>query len=139
MFGQTRVRGRESTSASTDGPPVKKRAVYRKTVEKWVVENDRELNTFVWLKFDMANCNHVSLLWCAVFSQFRKKPAGMCNFHPAFIEGMTCVQTTAFKEHAATDMHARAMALFKKHHASSMCKYVPIATALLLLLLLCVY
>ena len=47
MSGQTRVRGRESTSASTDGPPVKKRAVYRKTVERWVVENDCELNTFV--------------------------------------------------------------------------------------------
>ena len=91
MSGQTRVRGRESASASTDGPPVKKCAVYRKTVEKWVVENDRELNTSVWLKFDMADRNHVSLLQCAVFSQFREKLAGMRNFRPAFIEGTTCV------------------------------------------------
>ena len=139
MSGQTRVRGRESTSASTDGPPAKKHAVYRKTVEKWVVENDHELNTFVWLKFDMADRDHVSLLQCAVFSQFKEKLAGMRNFHPAFIEGTTCVRTTAFKEHAATNMHVRATALFKKQHASSMCEYAPIATTLLLLLLLCVY
>lgn len=36
---------------STEGPPAKKRAVSRRTVEKWIVENDRELNTTVWLKF----------------------------------------------------------------------------------------
>ena len=38
----------------------------------------------------------------------------MRNFRPAFIDGTTNVRTTTFKEHAATDMHARAMVLFKK-------------------------
>ena len=83
----------------------------------------------MWLKFDMADREHVSLLRCAVC--FREKLAGMRNTRPAFIEGTTCVRTTAFKEHAATDMHARVMALFKKQHASSVCEYAPISAALL--------
>ena len=46
-----RTRDCEESSSRT-GPLTKKRAVLRKTVEKWVVENDRVLNTSVWLKFE---------------------------------------------------------------------------------------
>ena len=42
-----------STSSSCFKP--KRRAVTRRTVEKWITENDRKLNTLVWLKFDMAD------------------------------------------------------------------------------------
>ena len=55
----------------------------------------------------------------------------MRNFRPAFIEGTTNVRTTTFKEHAATDMHARAMGLFKKQRATSVFEYAPIVAALL--------
>ncbi len=41
------------------------------------------------------------------------------------------VRTTRFKEHAVTDMHAHAMGLLKKQHASRVCEYAPIAAALL--------
>ena len=96
-----------------------------------MVENNRALNTSVWLKFDMADRDHVSSLKCLVCSQFKDKLVSMRNFCPAFIDGTTNVRTTTFKEHAATDMHARAMVLFKKQHASSVCENAPIAAALL--------
>ena len=96
-----------------------------------MVENDRALNTSVWLKFDMADRDHVLSLRCDVCSQFKEKLFSMRNFRPAFIEETTNVRTSTFKEHAATDMHARAMVLFKKQRASSVCEYAPIAEALL--------
>ena len=49
MSKHTRDRKEPSSSSSSLGPPTKKCAVSRKTVEKWVVENNRELNTSVWL------------------------------------------------------------------------------------------
>ena len=59
---------------STEGPPAKKRAVSRRTVEKWIVENDRELNTTVWLKFKTDPCgDHVLSLRYAVCSQFNDR------------------------------------------------------------------
>ena len=127
MSGHTRDRKEPSSSS---GPPSKERAVSRKTVEKWVAENDRDLNTSVWLKFE-GHRNHVYSLKCAVCSQFKEKLISMRNYCPAFIEGTTNVRTTAFKEHAATDMHAHSMVLFKKQHARDITEYSPIAAALL--------
>ena len=133
MSGQLRLACvRSSSSAEAPiAPPAKRRAVCRKTVEKWVAENDRALNTTTCLKFDMADRNHVASLRCAICSQFKDKLVPMRNFRPAFIEGTTSIRTTAFKDHAATDIHAHTMCLFKKQHASSVCNYAPIAAALL--------
>ena len=130
MSGHTGDREEPSCSSSSSGPPTKKRAVSRKTVEKWVVENDRELNTSVWLKFE-GDRNHVFSLKCAVCSEFKDKLISMRNNRPAFIEGTTNIRTTAFKDHAATDMHAHAMVLFKKQHARNITEYSQIAAALL--------
>ena len=58
-------------------------------------------------------------LKCAVCSQFKAKLESMRNYCSAFIEGTNNVRTSTFKEHATTDMHARAMALFKKQWSSS--------------------
>ena len=58
-----------SNSSSSSSLP-KRRPVKRRTVEKWIVENGRELNTSVWLKFEMADREDVALLKCSVFSQF---------------------------------------------------------------------
>ena len=95
-----------------------------------MAENDRDLNTSVWLKFE-GDRNHVYSLKCAVHSQFKEKLSSMRNYRPAFIEGTTNVRTTAFKEHAATDMHAHSMVLFKKQHARDITEYSSIAAALL--------
>ena len=93
-----------------------------------MVENDRELNTSVWLKFE-GDRNHVFSLKCAVCSEFKDKLISMRNYRPAFIEGTTNIGT--FKDHAATDMHAHAMVLLKKQHARNITEYSPIAAALL--------
>ena len=118
-------------SSSSEGPPAKKRAVSRRTAEKWVAEYDCTLNTTVWLKFNMADRDHVASLRCAVCTQFKDKLVSMCNLRPAFIEGTTNVRTSTFKEHAATSMHETVMGLFKKQQSSSVCEYAPIAAALL--------
>ena len=96
-------------------PPTKKRAVCRKTVEKWIKENDRSLNTTVWLKFDSNSHDHVNTLSCKVCSRYmyKDKLIGMRNYHPAFVEGTSNVRASSFKDHAVTDMHTRAMALFR--------------------------
>ena len=92
-------------------PPTTKRAVCRKTVEKWIKENDRSLNTTVWLKFDSDSHDHVNTLSCEVCSRY--KLIGMRNYHPAFVEGTSNVRASSFKDHAVIDMHTRAMALFR--------------------------
>ena len=55
--------------------PTKKRSVQTKTIWKWVVENDEELNTSVWLKFETAAGDHdcVATLKCAVCSRFQER------------------------------------------------------------------
>ena len=90
MSGHSKYREEPCSSSSSSGPPPKKRAISRKTVEKWVVENDRELNTSVWLKFE-GDRNHVFSLKCAVCLQFKEKLISMRNYRPAFIEGTTNV------------------------------------------------
>ena len=62
-----------------EGPPTKKRAVCRKTVEKWIVDNNCALNTTVWLKFETDRRDHVVSLKCAVCSQFKDKLTSMRN------------------------------------------------------------
>ena len=74
-----------SSSSYSSNTPAKRRAVQRRTVEKWITENDRELNTTLWLKFDMADREHVASLKCSVCSQFSKKLEDMRNFRAAFI------------------------------------------------------
>ena len=94
-----------------------------RAVEKWVAENDKVLNTSVWLKFERADHDHVLSLKCAVCSRFKDKLVSMGNHRPTFVEGTTNVRTSLFKEHAVTNMHARAMVLFKKQQSSTVCKY----------------
>ena len=51
----------------------------------------------------------------------------MRNYRPAFVEGTANVRASTFKDHAATDMHRRAMALEAKESARSVMEYAPIA------------
>ena len=92
----------------------KKRAVPRATVEKWIVEHDRELDTSLWLKFDMADREHVALLKCSLCSRFSDKLESMRNFRPAFIDGTANIRVSTVKDHAATDMHARCYAFVQE-------------------------
>ena len=86
------------------------------------MENDQELNTSVWLKFETAadDRDHVATLKCAVCSWFRERPQPMRNYRPAFIEGTSDVHTSTFKDHADTDMHKYAMVLLRRHNLAGL-------------------
>ena len=121
--------GRKRAAASCGVPQSKKRCVTVKTVEKWITESDKELNTSVWLKYEKADREYVTTLKCSMCIDFKDKLVGMRNYNPAFVDGSTNLRASSFKDHAATDMHARAMLLFKKQ-SSDVAEYAPIATAL---------
>ena len=111
------------------------RSVTRKTVEKWIRENDKTLDTTLWLKFDVVvavDHDHVSKLKCSICDQFEERLISMWNYNSAFVEGTTNTHASSFKEHASTEMHKRAMILYKKEHSTNVCDYAPIARALLL-------
>ena len=56
----------------------------------------------------------VGLLKCTVCVEFEARLIGMHNFRSTFIDGTPYLRTTSFKDHANSEMHARAMMLFKK-------------------------
>ena len=58
----------EST-AGAELPPKKRRKVTVNTVNKWRVENDKALNTSMWLTFEKLGREHVALLLSARFAE----------------------------------------------------------------------
>ena len=60
--------------------------------------------------------------------QFKDKLLSCRNFNPAFIEGSQNLRALSNKDHAATDMHRRAMALLHKSQSTDIIEYAPIAS-----------
>ena len=119
-----------SNSSSEDYPPTKKRALAVRTFEKWIRENDKLFNTRTWLVYEKVDREFVSSMKCKVCVQFKDKLASCRNFSAAFIEGSRNLRASAFKDHARSDMHRRAMLLFRKQSCTSVVEYAPIAKAL---------
>ena len=88
-----------------------------KSVDKWIVEYDKELNTSTWLKYTIINRLHVDALTCSICTRFKSKFEGMRNYNPAFIEDSRNLRTSSFKDHAASSMHVWAMSLLKNSKA----------------------
>ena len=126
MSGQKRPAGSELDG----GPPSKKRGVTAKTVDKWIAENDKVLNTTTWLRYDKLDREYVASLKCSMCIRFQDKLRGTRNYNPAYITGSKNLRASAFKDHAKSDMHQRAMVLFKKSQSSDVTEYAPIAKAL---------
>jgi hypothetical protein len=97
--------------------PSKKRAVTIQTVEKWIMENDKDLDTATWLKFEKLGRQTVTTLKCSVCIRYEDKLYGCRHFNPAFINGSSNLRCSSFKEHALTEMHKKAMSLFRKAQA----------------------
>ena len=66
-----------------------KHVVLKTTVDKWVAENDKMLNTVLWLNYEADPANHTRVvsLKCSICSRFREKLIGMRNYNAAFVEG----------------------------------------------------
>ena len=121
-------RKRGSVDAIAPGP--KRRSITAHTVEKWKRENDKNLNTASWLTYKMADRDHVKSIACSVCTMFNEKLKSMRNYTPAFIDGSVNLRTSSFKDHASSDMHARAMMLLKRKQAVDVHEYSPIARVL---------
>ena len=63
-------------------------------------------------------------------TQFQSKLKGMRNYNPAYIEGSNNLRASSFKDHAASDMHSRAMLMLKRAQSTDILEYAPIAKAL---------
>ena len=118
---------------SGHAPQPKKRKVTIGTVEKWKKESEKAINTTVWLAYEKRDRDHMASLKCSVCIQFADNIHSCRNFNPAFIEGSQNLRASSFKDHAATDMHKRAMILFHKSRSSDVAEYAPIARALSML------
>ena len=88
----------------------------RRTVDKWILDNDKDLNTTTWLKYEVieGDHEHVLALKCAVCIQFKERLVLCQNNNPVFINGSKNIRTSVFKDHAETEMHKRAMSLYRK-------------------------
>ena len=65
--------------------------------------------------------HHVASLQCSVCTQFPAQLELMRNLRLAFIDDTTNVHISTVKDHAATDMHAQAMLLYKKQQSTNIC------------------
>ena len=106
-----------STSSSEDGVATKRWMVLTRTMDKWIADNDRTLSTTTWLTYAQLNRGCVHCLKCSVCIRFRDKLVTCRNY------------SSAFKDHARSDMHQRAILLLKKASAKDITDYAPIARA----------
>lgn len=126
------VRSNKRLCESSDSreQPTKRRILYSKSVDKWIVENDKELQTSVWLKYDVLNREQVECLKCSVCTQFQSRLVGMRNYSSAFINGSKNLRASNFKDHASSSMHKKAMDLLRRQQGTDIVEYSPIARAL---------
>ena len=117
----------DQASSSGSGPSTKKRVVQRRTVEKWIAENDKATSTASWLKFETApppDRDRVAVLKCAVCTQF----SNLCG-----TSSLLSLKLQAMFVHLLSKSMLVAICiveLCKKARSSAVCEYAPIAKAL---------
>jgi len=118
-----------SSSGCSGSTASKKRGVSVATVEKWIQDYDRDLNTVTWLQYDEGiDRFHASKLRCRVCKRFADKISSSRDFNLAFIEGSANLRTSSFRDHAGSDMHKRAMMLLRREQSfGSTREYSPLA------------
>ena len=104
--------GKRKPSTADAGAPLgkKPRGVKTTTCDKWVAEYDRELSTTsVWLSYERSPSNRsiVENLKCKMCSRFVDKIRSSKNLSDSFVVGSRNLNTSAFKDHAASEMHRR--------------------------------
>ena len=77
-----------SESCSSEGASASKgRMLLAQSVDKWIAEHDKELNTSTWLTYTVVDRLHVDVWMCSGYTHFKTKLEGMRNYIPAYIEG----------------------------------------------------
>ena len=90
---------------SGHGGAAGKRAVQKSTVDRWIAESDKTLNTSVWLTYDTdrADRSRVVALKCSICARFRDRLVGRRNYSAAYIEGSVNLRASSYKEHTASE------------------------------------
>ena len=86
-----------------------------------------------WLKFNRCedDANRVTSLYCSVCQEFDYRLRGLTNYSAAFVTGANNLRCSNFKDHSKTDMHTKAMSLYREKTArSSVMESAPIIRAL---------
>ena len=68
-----RSRLTDDDSSSSASSTSKKRLVSMTTVDKWVLDHDKTLNTAIWLTYEKVDRHHMALLRCSVCKRFEEK------------------------------------------------------------------
>ena len=122
------------TLCSDDIAQQNKRKLTVERVQKWIKEGDKEFGISAWLKYEKVDPEHVATLKCSVCVEFNNKLLGMRNYNFTFFVGTKNLLLSSYmymyKDNTVTDIHKRAMYLFKKQHRSDITDYEPIAKAL---------
>ena len=66
----------DDDSSSSASSTSKKRVVSMATVDKWILDHDKILNSATWLTYEKADRHHVALLLCSVqesYATFEKR------------------------------------------------------------------
>ena len=86
----------DDSSASSSSGTAKRRIVSTKTVERWILEHNKILNTATWLEYGLSSSNRyqVATLRCKVCSKFVDRIRGCSNFNSAYIEGSSNLKTS---------------------------------------------
>ena len=82
----------DSSATVSDEPSKKKRMLLAKSVDKWIAEYDKDLNTTTWLKYEVVDRVHIESLKCSVCETVKDKLVGMRNYNP--IVENCCGRTT---------------------------------------------
>ena len=77
-----------------------------------------------WLVSRSQTAFTVKVVWLR-FAKLR----GMRNYNPAFVVSSKNLQASSYKDPAATNMHKRALLLFKKQRSTDVTEYAFIAKA----------
>ena len=71
-----RLRVTDDDSSSSAPSSSKKRVVSVATVDKWILDHDKILNTATWLSYEKADRHQVAKLVCTVCKRFEEKIKG---------------------------------------------------------------
>jgi len=82
-----KMSGAKRKTVSSDCPPAK-RGVTIKSVNKWIAENDKQLDTTTWLCYEKADQEHMLSLKCSICIRFQEKLLSQKNYNSAFITGL---------------------------------------------------
>ena len=74
------------------------------------------MQMMTWLKFNRCedDASHMTSLYCSVCQEFDYRSRELRNYSAAFVTGASNLQCSNFKDHSKTDMHTKAMSLYRE-------------------------